>query len=94
MTALDRIRAYRAALTATQQDIHANPEIGLPTRASDIVAKQLGALGIEVHRGIDGTGVVGMLAGQRAGVDRAARRHGCAAYPRGERLPSSRPSRA
>ena len=62
MTALDRIRTYHAALTATRQDIHANPEIGFTEhRTSDIVAKQLEALGIEVHRGIGGTGVVGVL---------------------------------
>ncbi len=49
-------------MTATRQDIHAHPELGFDEhRTSDIVAKQLEALGIEVHRGVGGTGVVGVL---------------------------------
>jgi hippurate hydrolase len=62
MTPIDRIKTFHADMTATRQDIHANPEIGFTEhRTSDIVAKQLEALGIEVHRGVGGTGVVGVL---------------------------------
>ena len=62
MKPLDRIQTYHAELTAQRRDFHANPEIGFTEhRTSDIVAKQLEALGIEVHRGVGGTGVVGVL---------------------------------
>ena len=62
MKPIDRIKTYHAELTAQRRDFHANPELGFTEhRTSDIVAKQLEALGIEVHRGIGGTGVVGVL---------------------------------
>ena len=57
-----RIKSYHAELTAQRRDFHANPEIGFTEhRTSDIVARQLEALGVEVHRGVGGTGVVGVL---------------------------------
>jgi len=59
---LDAIRAYHDELTAIRWDIHAHPEIGFEEhRTSDIVARELEALGIEVHRNVGGTGVVGVL---------------------------------
>ena len=62
MKPIDHIKRYHAELTAIRQDIHAHPELGFNEhRTSDIVAKQLEALGIEVHRGVGGTGVVGVL---------------------------------
>jgi hippurate hydrolase len=62
MTPIDRIKIFHAEMAATRQDIHAHPEIGFTEhRTSDIVAKQLEALGIEVHRGVGRTGVVGVL---------------------------------
>jgi len=62
MSPIDRIKNFHADLTATRQDIHAHPELGFTEhRTSDVVAKQLEALGIEVHRGVGGTGVVGVL---------------------------------
>ena len=62
MKPIDRINTYHAELTAQRRDFHANPELGFTEhRTSDIVAKQLEALGIEVHRGVGGTGVVGVL---------------------------------
>ena len=62
MSTLDSVRAYHDELTAIRRDIHAHPEIGFEEhRTSDIVAEQLKALGIEVHRGVGGTGVVGVL---------------------------------
>ncbi len=64
MTALDRIRAYRDELVAIRRDLHAHPEIGFEeVRTSGIVAERLAAWGIEVHRGVGGTGVVGVLRG-------------------------------
>src|SRR5262245_8437018 len=62
MSPLDRIKTYHPELTAIRQDFHANPELGFEEhRTSDIVARKLEALGIEVHRGVGGTGVVGVL---------------------------------
>jgi amidohydrolase len=61
-TALDRARAYQAELTAIRHDIHAHPELGLQEhRTSELVARTLEEWGIEVHRGVGVTGVVGVL---------------------------------
>ena len=90
---IDQIRRYHADLTAIRQDIHANPELGLEEhRTADLVARKLEEWGIEVHRGVGGTGVVGVLrSGNGEAHDRAARRHGRAADPRGQRHPVSQP---
>jgi amidohydrolase len=59
---IDQIRRYHPELTAIRQDIHANPELGLEEhRTADLVAQKLEEWGIEVHRGVGGTGVVGVL---------------------------------
>jgi hippurate hydrolase len=47
---------------ALRRDIHMHPELGFEEhRTSKIVAEQLREWGIEVHTGIAGTGVVGVL---------------------------------
>jgi amidohydrolase len=62
MKPIDRISTYHSDLTARRRDFHANPELGFEeSRTSDIVARELEALGIEVHRGVGKTGVVGVL---------------------------------
>nr|WP_246523334.1 M20 aminoacylase family protein [Neoroseomonas eburnea] len=59
---MNRIAEFHPELTATRRDIHAHPELGFQEhRTSDLVAQQLQAWGIEVHRGIAGTGLVGVL---------------------------------
>ena len=59
---IDQIRRYHAELTDIRQDIHAHPELGLEEhRTADIVARKLEEWGIEVHRGVGITGVVGVL---------------------------------
>lgn len=59
---LERIRTYQDALVAVRRDIHAHPELGLEThRTADIVANLLQSWGVEVHRMVDGAGVVGVL---------------------------------
>jgi hippurate hydrolase len=59
---VDRIRSYQDELVAIRHDLHAHPEIGFEEeRTSAIVADRLAAWGIEVHRGIGKTGVVGVL---------------------------------
>ena len=51
-----------------RRDIHAHPELGFEEhRTSKIVADLLGEWGIEVHTGVAGTGVVGVLRGDRPG---------------------------
>jgi hippurate hydrolase len=62
MNIIDRIRGYQDELVAIRRDLHAHPEIGFEEeRTSAIVAERLAAWGIEVHRGIGKTGVVGVL---------------------------------
>jgi hippurate hydrolase len=62
MSPLDAIRRHHAELTAFRRDLHANPELGMAEhRTAEKVATALEALGIEVHRGVGGTGVVGVL---------------------------------
>lgn len=64
MPALPEIDAFKDDLVAIRRDIHAHPEIGFEeVRTSGIVAEKLTSWGIEVHRGIGGTGVVGILEG-------------------------------
>jgi hippurate hydrolase len=59
---LDRARLYQGELAAIRQDIHAHPELGLQEhRTADIVARKLEEWGIEVHRNVGQTGVVGVL---------------------------------
>ena len=59
---VDEIRRYHDELTAIRRDIHANPELGLEEhRTAELVAQKLEEWGIEVHRGVGGTGVVGVL---------------------------------
>lgn len=51
-----------ADLTRLRQDLHTHPELGFEEhRTADIVARRLEAAGIEVTRGLGGTGVIGTL---------------------------------
>lgn len=64
-TPLDAITKFHDEMIALRRDLHANPEMGFKeTRTSSIVAGALLALGIEVHKNVGGTGVVGVLTGQ------------------------------
>ena len=59
---LDHARLYQDELSAIRRDIHAHPELGLEEyRTADLVARKLEEWGIEVHRGVGKTGVVGVL---------------------------------
>ena len=61
-----RFAALHADMTLWRRDIHAHPELGFEERrTSDLVAKKLQEFGIEIHRGLGKTGVVGVL---RAGT--------------------------
>jgi hippurate hydrolase len=65
MPTIERIEGFADELTAIRRDIHAHPEIGFEeVRTSGIVADKLKQWGIEVHRGLGITGVVGVLKGK------------------------------
>ena len=62
MDLLDAARGFHDDLTLWRRDIHAHPELGFEeNRTADLVAGKLAEFGIEVHRGIGKTGVVGRL---------------------------------
>jgi hippurate hydrolase len=64
--ALEMLRLFHAELTHIRRDIHAHPELGFEeTRTSQIVADKLAEWGIETHRGLAKTGVVGVIKGKR-----------------------------
>ncbi|NOG70138.1 M20 aminoacylase family protein [Roseicella sp. DB1501] len=62
MPVINRIAALAPEMTEWRQDFHAHPELGFEERrTSDIVARKLESWGIEVHRGLATTGLVGVL---------------------------------
>lgn len=62
MPILEPIAALQEQMTAWRRDIHAHPELGFQEhRTAGLVAAKLEEFGIEVHRGIGKTGVVGVL---------------------------------
>ena len=62
MEILERIGTFHRELTEWRRDIHAHPELGFrEQRTADLVADKLAGFGIEVHRGLGKTGVVGRL---------------------------------
>ncbi len=70
MELLDRIRERHDALTAWRHHIHSHPELAYEEKVtSDFVAEKLAGFGLEVHRGLGVTGVVGTL---RAGSSERA----------------------
>jgi amidohydrolase len=82
MPTIDRIESFADELTAIRRDLHAHPEIGFEeVRTSGIVADKLAQWGVEVHRGIGGTGVVGVLKGKGTGSKRIGLRADMDALP-------------
>jgi amidohydrolase len=62
MAVIEPIARLQEEMTRWRRDIHAHPELGFEeARTSDIVAEKLRGFGLEVHRGIGKTGVVGVL---------------------------------
>lgn len=71
---VDYIRRHHDALTAIRRDIHMHPELAFQeSRTAGVVARELDALGIEVHQGLATTGVVGVIPGR---VDTRGRKIG------------------
>jgi hippurate hydrolase len=62
MKVIDSLVLEAAGIAAVRRDIHAHPELSFEERrTSDVVAAKLTEWGIEVHRGMGRTGVVGVL---------------------------------
>ena len=69
---VEKIRAYHAELRSLRRDIHAHPELAFQeTRTSDLVAARLASWGIEAHRGLAKTGVVGVVKGRKTASGRS-----------------------
>ena len=72
MPIIERIAEFQDDLSAWRRDIHAHPETAFEEhRTAEIVARTLAEMGIEVHCGLAGTGVVGTLHGNRPENGRA-----------------------
>jgi len=62
MKVIDSLALEAAGIAAVRRDIHAHPELSFEEqRTADVVAAKLTEWGIEVHRGMGRTGVVGVL---------------------------------
>ncbi len=58
----DHIDAMHAEMKVWRHDLHTHPELGFEEqRTAAMVAEKLASFGCEVHRGIAGTGVIGVL---------------------------------
>ncbi len=65
----DSILAQAPSLAQIRRDLHAHPELCYQeVRTADIVAAKLTEWGIEVHRGLGITGVVGVVHGRDGGA--------------------------
>jgi hippurate hydrolase len=66
MPIINRIADFQQEMTGWRRDIHAHPETAFEEhRTADVVAEKLQDFGLQVHRGLAGTGVVGTLKGKR-----------------------------
>jgi amidohydrolase len=58
----EQIAAWKDEITTWRRDIHKHPELAFEEhRTADFVAEKLASFGLDVHRGLAGTGVVGTL---------------------------------
>ncbi|OWT60350.1 M20 aminoacylase family protein [Candidimonas nitroreducens] len=65
MKLVESIVAWQEEITAIRRDLHAHPELAYEeVRTADVVAEQLQSWGIETHRGLGVTGVVGTIHGK------------------------------
>ena len=62
MPLIEHLQALAPTMAAWRQDLHAHPEIAFEEhRTAALVAERLASFGCEVHTGLAGTGVVGVL---------------------------------
>ena len=75
MPVINRIAEFHADMTAWRHDLHRHPELALQeTRTSAAVQQHLRSFGVdEVHAGLAGTGVVGVIRGAHPAPEGAAR---------------------
>ncbi|HMA15902.1 MAG TPA: M20 aminoacylase family protein [Kiloniellaceae bacterium] len=72
MAVINRIAEFHDEIKGWRRDLHAHPETAFEeVRTADFVAEKLAEFGIEVHRGLAKTGVVGVLDGQTNRTGRA-----------------------
>ena len=65
MAIINRVADFHQDMTFWRQSLHAHPELGYEeVWTSDFIAEKLASFGIEVHRGLAKTGVVGVLKGR------------------------------
>ena len=65
---VNRLRRFETDLIELRRHLHRHPELSWQEYAtSDLVAAKLAEWGIEVHRGLGGTGVVGTLKSDKPG---------------------------
>jgi hippurate hydrolase len=68
MQLIQSLAQSKSELRAIRHDLHAHPELRFEEhRTSDVVARTLTEWGVEVHRGLAGTGVVGLIRSGRSG---------------------------
>ena len=65
MKLLEPFLGWQSEIQAIRREIHAHPELAYEEqRTADLVAASLERWGIRVHRGLGGTGVVGIIEGR------------------------------
>ncbi len=65
MPIINRVAEFHDQMTAWRRALHAHPELGYEEFwTSDFIAEKLESFGIEVSRGLGGTGVIGRLQGK------------------------------
>ena len=68
MELIRELKLAKKKMTSWRRHLHQNPEIAYEEKqTSDFVANKLESFGIEVHRGLGKTGVVGIIHGQHLG---------------------------
>ena len=68
MTVLTPIAAAAPLLTQWRRTLHTHPELAFEEQATaDFIASTLTALGVDIHRGLGGTGIVGTIHGALPG---------------------------
>ncbi len=74
MELIPELAAKASTYVALRREIHAHPELGYEEhRTAALIVKCLQEYGIEVHKGIGQTGVVGVIAGTQPGLGIAIR---------------------
>ena len=69
MKLINTATAEAEEMTLLRRDLHAHPELAFEEhRTADLIAARLTGWGIEVHRGLGRTGVVGLIHGRDGGA--------------------------